>query len=195
MAELISKIFDVLMVEVNALPILREQKDSMIAKLNFLKLQSLCDIDRRKPTSELREVWKLVDHEMDRHGLYERYKPSKKVWDTIGMFVEVGVFKAPIRLKEPAPKPPSKYDNMDVPNLFRAINDECSGIPFIKARMPVKTALLYLEAEAKKPKYLRDQSEIRITWKRIHEELKKRGILKPFDYEPMKGKILDFLKG
>ncbi len=195
MAELVYRCFERLLVEVNALPIRREVKDDMIRQLEFLRTQSLADFDRRKPTADLREVWKNVDREMSQHGLYDRYTPSKHVWDTIGMFVEVGQFR-PVPAK-PAPivKPPSKLIGMDVTNLLRSMNDECSGIPFVKERMPLKTTLTFLEDESTKPKYLRNQTEIRVAWKRIHPELKKRKVLDQFEEEPMKSKLIEFLKG
>lgn len=195
MAELISRYFDILMAEVNALPIPREYKDDMIEKLHFLKVQSLCDYDRRLPTAELREVWKNVDRAMNQHGLYERYTPSKKVWDTIGMFVEVGQFRPTPSKRKPPEKLPSPYVGFNVSQLFEALGKECSGISFIKIRMPIKESLKFLEEEAKKPAHARNQTEIREAWKRIHPELKKRAILRPFEEEPMKGRLMEFLRG
>jgi hypothetical protein len=195
MAELVYRCFERLMLEVNALPVLREVKDDIIGQLEFLRTQSLADTDRRKPTGDLREVWKNVDRQMDQHGLYDRFKPSKKLWDTIGMFVEVGQFKPLPMKREAAVQAPSKLKSMNVTNLLKAMNDECSGIPFVKERMPLKLALDFLEEESEKPKFMRNQAEIRITWKRIHPELKKRKILNEFEEQPMKSKLLEFLKG
>lgn len=195
MAELISMYFNALISEVNALAIPREYRDDMLAKLQFLRDQSLCDYDRRKPTSELREVWKNVDRAMAQHGLYERYKPSKKAWETIGMFVEIAQFRPTPSKKMAAPLPPSPYGQMTVTQLLEAMNAACGDISFIKVRTAIRASLKYLEEESKKPVSARDLREIAETWRRIHPELKKRAILRPFEEEPMKSRLMDFLKG
>lgn len=197
MAELISRCFEALIFEVNALPIPREYKDAMIGKLDFLRTQSLCDFDRRRPTSELREVWKEVDRDMATHGLYDLYKPSRRVWDTIGMFVEVAQFK-PVATK-PAPhtkaREKSLYQDSTIIEIFEVMRKDSSGVPSIKAKLKLKTGLSFLIDEAKKPAALRNHEGIVATWKDLHPELKTRAILKPFEAEPMKSRVLDFLKG
>ncbi len=197
MAELISRCFEALIYEVNALPIPREYKDAMIGKLDFLRTQSLCDFDRRKPTAQLREVWKEVDRDMSTHGLYDLYKPSRRVWDTIGMFVEVGQFK-PVASK-PAPqtkgKTKSPFHDSTIIEIFETMRKDSSGVPSIKAKLKLKSGLTFLIDEAGKPAVLRNQDGIIATWKDLHPELKARAILKPFETEPMKSRVMDFLKG
>ncbi len=197
MAELISRCFEALIYEVNALPIPREYKDAMIGKLDFLRTQSLCDFDRRKPTEQLREVWKEVDRDMATHGLYDLYKPSRRVWDTIGMFVEVGQFK-PVASK-PAPqvkgKTKSPFHDSTIIEIFETMRKDSSGVPSIKAKLKLKSGLTFLIDEAQKPVVLRNHDGIIATWKDLHPELKTRAILKPFEAEPMKTRVLDFLKG
>jgi hypothetical protein len=199
MAELISRCFEALIFEVNALPIPREYKDAMIGKLDFLRTQSLCDFDRRKPTAQLREAWKEVDRDMATHGLYDRYKPSRRVWDTIGMFVEVGQFK-PIAAKSAATDAAtdaikSKYHEASIIEIFELMRKDSSGVPSIKAKLKLKAGLTFLIDEATKPLALRNHDVIVATWRDIHAELKIRSILKPFESEPMKTRVLDFLKG
>lgn len=193
MAELISRCFEALIFEVNALPISREYKDAMIGKLDFLRTQSLCDFDRRKPAPVLREVWKEVDRDMSTHGLYDRYKPSKRVWETIGMFVEVGQFK-PVALRSVALK---KTDTQDpsVAEIFELMRKDSGGVSSIKLKLHLKAGLTFLAEEAKKPLALRNQEAIRNTWKDLHPDLKARAILQPFETEPIKKRILEFLKG
>lgn len=192
MAELISRCFEALIFEVNALPILSEYKDQMIERLDFLRLQSLCDFDRRKPTSVLREVWKEVDRDMSTHGLYDCYKPSKRVWESIGMFVEVGQFK-PVALKAVPLKTTSP--DVSVAEIFELMRKDSTGVPSIKLKLHLKAGLTFLSEEAKKPLALRNQEAIRATWKDLHPDLKARAILQPFEKEPMKSRILEFLKG
>ena len=191
MAELISRCFDALIFEVNALPIPREYKDAMIGKLNYLRTQSLCDFDRRHSTSALREVWKEVDRDMATHGLYDRYKPSRRVWDTIGMFVEVGQFK-PVALKPV--KVQSPYQDATVVEILEAMRKEAAGVPMIKIKLQLKAGLTFLIEEAKKKSDVRNHSAIVATWKDLHPDLKKSAILQPFEVEPVKSRILDFLR-
>jgi hypothetical protein len=68
-------------------------------------------------------------------------------------------------------------------------------VPSIKAKLQLKTGLTFLIEEAKKTPVLRNHSAILSTWKDLHPELKARAILKPFEAEPMKNRIMEFLRG
>ena len=186
MAEQVSRYFEILILEVKKLSLAREIRNDIIEKLLFLKQQSLCDFERRQSASELRQVWKNVDRQMNQHGIYDRFEPSKKLWETIGMFVEVAQFR-PVANRDHSPL---AYAN--VTRLFEtmsALGEQA------KIRKSVLNDLIYLREESKRPPAMRNLRQVQTTWKRIHSDLKKHSILKKFEAEPMKGRILEFLKG
>lgn len=195
MGEVVSAIFSALIFEVNALPVSRAKRDEILLRLEFLRTQSLCDTDRRKPVAQLREVWTEADKLMAAAGLYERYTPSKKIWDTVFMFVEVAQFRPTVVKRAPLEKPPSPFSNSPAHEILAAMKREAAGVMDIRTKVRLKNELQFLEDQAKAPRNLRDQNAIKLKWKQIHEELKKRAILRPFEEEPMKSKLLEFLRG
>ncbi|CAN5635144.1 hypothetical protein BH10BDE1_BH10BDE1_10740 [soil metagenome] len=197
MAEHMSHYFKMLIAEVAKLRIPAEIRDDILAKLEFLKTESLCDFDRRKPASALREVWKNVDRQMAQHGLYNQYRPSKTMWETIGMFVEIGMFRpAPTeRVARTTGGTLTPDFSFSIPDLLNQIQRECRSISTPLERTRSEQSLRYLEEESRRPLPMRNQKEILATWKRIHPDLKKHAVLKKFEGEPMKTKLIDFIGG
>ncbi len=195
MAELLYSYFDALIYEVNALSVRRSEKDRIIQRLQFLRTQALADTDRRRPTIELREVWTEVDQELSALGLYESYRPPKKVWDAIGLFVEVGQYRRMPAMPAPKNLKPSPLENSTELELVQALRKECAGIPFVKIRAKLLAGFKFLESEAQKPKADREHDRIQMVWREIHPDLKHRRVLKLVEDEPMKSRILGFLKG
>lgn len=197
MADQISRYFEALIQEVTKLEIPALIREDILLKLEFLKSESRCDFDRRKSAATLREVWKNVDRQMAQHGLYSQYRPSKEMWETIGMFVEIGIFRpAPTNRTRPgldAVLP--RNGSLSIPELFRHISSECQIISDDSARSNSEQSLKYLEEESRRPPPMRNQKEILATWKRIHPNLKKHAILRKFEAEPTKTKLIDFLRG
>lgn len=54
--------------------------------------------------------------------------------------------------------------------------------------------LKFLLSEAKKPRMQRNEPQIRVIWDRIQPLLRTYGIMDHFDREPMRGKMLFFLR-
>lgn len=192
-----SHYFEMLIAEVAKLGIGSEIRDDILAKLEFLKTESLCDFDRRKPASALREVWKNVDRQMTQHGLYDQYRPSKTMWETIGMFVEIGMFRpAPsVRIVRTSGGTLTPDYSLSIPDLLKQITRECKSISPPVARARSEQSLRYLEEESRRPLPMRNQKEILATWKRIHPDLKKHAVLKNFEGEPIKTKLIEFIGG
>ena len=196
MAERISRYFEMLILEVSRLGIPAVIRDDIIAKLEFLKVESVCEFDRRKPAAVLREVWKNVDRQMAQHGLYEQYRPSKTMWDTIGMFVEIGMFRpAPsTRVARTSNGSISNEFSLSIPDLLSQIAHECRNISVASTRARSEQSLRYLAEESRRPLPMRNQKEILATWKRIHPDLKRHAVLKNFEAEPIKNRLIDFLR-
>ncbi|CAN5493875.1 hypothetical protein BH10BDE1_BH10BDE1_23440 [soil metagenome] len=62
-------------------------------------------------------------------------------------------------------------------------------------RLTLEPELLKLIREAKKPLAIQDRAEIKRIWKSIQPDLRTYGILHGLDEEPMKSRLLAFLKG
>ena len=192
MAEQVSHYFEVLIREVKRLALSTEVESDILEKLLFLKQQSLCDFERRESTSELRLIWKNVDRQMSQHGIYDRFQPSRRLWETIGMFVEVAQFR-PIANRDLSSASQVKslaYAN--VSRLFEIMSAACRDST---VRSSVAHDLIYLKEESKLPPAMRNTRQIQTVWKRVHSDLKRYSILKDFETEPMKGRLLEFLRG
>ena len=186
MAEQVSHYFEILIREVKKLALPSEIESDILQKLLFLKQQALCDFERRHSASELRLIWKNVDRQMNQHGIYDRFQPSRRLWETIGMFVEVAQFR-PIANRNPSPL---AYAN--VTRLFESMIAKCRTA---KVGAAVIHDLVYLKEESKLPLAMRNVRQVQMVWKRIHSDLKRHAILQDFENEPMKSRILEFLKG
>lgn len=89
----------------------------------------------------------------------------------------------------------SWLQNFDITQLLMAIRNDCERITHIGDRARLQEELNRLIRQSKQPLVARDKKEILFIWRRIHPDLRYYGILNGYDREPMKTRILNFLKG
>jgi hypothetical protein len=84
--------------------------------------------------------------------------------------------------------------SVSIPDLLKQISRECQSISVATTRARSEQSLKYLEEESRRPLPMRNQKEILATWKRIHPDLKRHAVLKKFEADPIKNKLIDFIR-
>ncbi len=85
--------------------------------------------------------------------------------------------------------------NFDATQLLMALRNDCDRIAHAADRARLQEELNRLIRQSKKSLLLRDQKEILFIWRRIQPDLRYYGILNGYDSEPMKSRIVNFIKG
>ena len=163
------------------------QADIVLA-LNYFKVQSLCDIDRRESPAKLRAAWTQLKNQTRGLNFFESFKDGdENFWRIVKCFVyEVEPSSLIIPIPErPPSKVTSKYDHWQPQDFFLYLSKEIEGrVQFTEAeRSSILHGLWYLQSEASKGRGQRNEDRMKRVWKTIHPNLEKVGMLSQFKNE------------
>lgn len=187
--------FDQLIYDANALPVGRSIKEPLISALQYLRTQTLCDLDRRDQSTNYKEAWQTVEKHFKQLAFHEYFKKPEEFYDPIYRFVGVGAYEVRYARPLPTPPRPSPFLNWTALQMLEEMVKESTGVGSPQEKMKLKKDLSFLVDQAKKTLANRHQSAIQVVWREIHPRLKSYALLRKFEAEPMRSRLMKFLKG
>lgn len=196
-----SKAFELLAARCEKLNVPRTFKDELVHRLNYFKIQSLCDHDRREDDRKIREHWAEFEGSCRGCGLFEDGRKDHALWPVVLGFLGIqdSKYVPEKKLEPPSPRPERPYnpfDKWDAVDFFRHLRVKTTNaqIPEAEKRL-VKLGLNYLFAESQRHRGQRDNHAVKETWKIIWPALNKHGLLEEYRKDScLKSRVEFFLK-
>ena len=182
----------------------RTFKTEIAHKLEYFKMQSLCDLDRRDKERVIRERWEEFENQTRGSGLFESCRLDHSLWPEVLAFIGVQDSKyvpekkwaPPSRVKHP---PISRFDKWTATDFFRHLKNKISGTkdlpPGEKNFLKVSVNFLFAETLLPRSNRERDTVAVKETWKLIWPLLDKHKLLDEYrEDQQLRSRVEFFLK-
>jgi hypothetical protein len=155
---------------------------TLIGHLEYLKTQTLCDLDRRDKFQDIRSAWESLQREAFKIKAFEKFKADQSFWNPLEVFV--GAATPYFHKPPPATKPSDPYEKWDASNLLRHLEDQASQKPVLEHMewIALRVGLMYLHSQAQLPRMSQDKNRkgIQFVYEAIRPLLIKSKLLDPF---------------
>ena len=148
--------------------------------LHFLKIQCLCDLDRRENEDTLRRQWQRF------HFTYSGLFPLANLRKDPAFFREITAFFGgretySLETIEKTPNPKSLFCDWNAAKFFAHLDQELQKSAMSDSdRLFARVACRFLESESQRSNTQRDKTFMLQLWQRVHPMLKKAGLLEPY---------------
>lgn len=157
----------------------RSAKETLKQRLEYFRLQALCDFDRVDNPQKIARAWAEFLSAAKPSGVLHHLARDKARWAKVTVFAGKGSFIEP-----PTPvKQVSSQRNWDVDRFFDYLLTTARFKKFESREelLKIQVALSYLCLEAKAPRQKRNRNLIKQTWLWIWPILKRVDLLSEFD--------------
>lgn len=165
--------------------------------LEFLKSQSLCDLDRRRPRKEIAQAMLTMNGMIAKTTLDQQFRENVEEWRALEKFAQVPI-SVPEVVSRTHSRPMSKYENKTPAEIMHMLHNESKKLkiltPVEKDLLEVGTLLLAMMFE--KPKSQTLGVDFQYVWKKIQPLLRKQGCLDDLDLDRnAKGRVTNAIQG
>lgn len=171
----------------------------VVATLEYFKMQSELDLERRDPPYALRSKWRELEGKTRSLGLFDSVKVNDSAWRSIRCFVfdeEPALLLIPKVERREEPKP-SLFENWNPEDFFSYLIKKTESVPTLSSTefLTLTHGLLFLKQSSVTPKMRRDHVAVKKVWENIHPLLARLHFLEEFSKEKiLKDRIKLFIE-
>lgn len=148
-----------------------KERLELMGSVDFFYKQILCETERRDSERVLRDRWRAFETR------FVRAFPVRDLQGPIASCLFLRRFFHPSFERK---RPPEQRDGDRIVKVFRVLRESVrreSDFSEIERSLCI-FGLKYLEVEALRPRHMRDQRALRVTWKKMFPHLKEKGLLR-----------------
>lgn len=157
-------------------PMPGSHRNRLLTEMSYFKSQALCDDDRRQPDHLLRIRWNgLLSADLKQNG-FHLIRENKILWQQLQDFFAFGEGSVPSDHHKPLSVAFGPED------LLRTLEHQLLKKPQMREvewRLMV-LGIIYLHAEAKRPRVHRNDKYLKMVYQWIHPYLKASGVIEPY---------------